>query len=90
MQTTTTTKIKQNISSLQDALRGDLLVTKQNKPFVVVMDYQKYQSLTKNDNVEKDAPEEVYQRIGEALAEVRLMLDGKLPKKSALSLLDEI
>ena len=45
MQTTSSTHLKQNISILQNALRSDLLVTKQNKPFVVVMDYQKYQLL---------------------------------------------
>lgn len=43
MQKTTSTHLKQNISILQNALRSDLLITKQNKPFVVVMDYQKYQ-----------------------------------------------
>ena len=30
---------------LQDALRDDLLVTKRDKPFVVVMDYEKYVKL---------------------------------------------
>ncbi|SMM98499.1 hypothetical protein SPONN_2438 [uncultured Candidatus Thioglobus sp.] len=45
MQTISSSYLKQNISVLQNALRSDLLITKQNKPFVVVMDYQKYQSL---------------------------------------------
>ncbi|MBE8190123.1 MAG: type II toxin-antitoxin system Phd/YefM family antitoxin [Candidatus Thioglobus sp.] len=45
MQTISSTDLKQNISTLQNALRADLLVTKQNKPFVVVVDYQKYQKL---------------------------------------------
>jgi hypothetical protein len=30
---------------LQDALRDDMLVTKRDKPFVVVMDYEKYVKL---------------------------------------------
>jgi PHD/YefM family antitoxin component YafN of YafNO toxin-antitoxin module len=46
MQKTSSTHLKQNISILQNALRSDLLITKQNKPFVVVMDYQKYQALS--------------------------------------------
>ena len=38
----TASDLKQNSMKLQDALRDDLLVTKRNKPFVVVMDYEKY------------------------------------------------
>ncbi|MBE8190426.1 MAG: hypothetical protein HAW58_06205 [Candidatus Thioglobus sp.] len=34
--------------------------------------------------------QEVYERLGEALQEVKLMTDGKIPKISARSLLDEI
>ena len=30
---------------LQETLREDLLITKRNKPFVVVMDYEKYLTL---------------------------------------------
>ena len=33
---------------------------------------------------------EVHARLGEAMQEVRLMMDGKIPTKSARSLLDEI
>ena len=47
MQTVTASELKQNTMLLQDALRDDLLVTKRDKPFVVVMDYQKYQMLEK-------------------------------------------
>ncbi|MCH9739821.1 MAG: type II toxin-antitoxin system Phd/YefM family antitoxin [Epsilonproteobacteria bacterium] len=42
MQTVTSSDLKQNSMRLQDALRGDLLVTKRDTPFVVVMDYEKY------------------------------------------------
>ena len=36
------TQIKQNSVRLQEALREDILITKRDKPFVVVMDYEKY------------------------------------------------
>jgi len=42
MTTITASDLKQNSMRLQDALRDDLLVTKRDKPFVVVMDYEKY------------------------------------------------
>jgi len=42
MTTITASDLKQNTMRLQDALRDDLLVTKRDKPFVVVMDYEKY------------------------------------------------
>ena len=45
MQTISASKIKQNSTLLQNALREDLLITKRDKPFVVVMDYKKYQEL---------------------------------------------
>lgn len=35
-------EIKQNSTRLQEALRDDILITKRDKPFVVVMDYEKY------------------------------------------------
>jgi len=40
MHTISATEIKQNSVRLQEALRDDILITKQ--PFVVVMDYEKY------------------------------------------------
>jgi PHD/YefM family antitoxin component YafN of YafNO toxin-antitoxin module len=40
MQTISASQIKQNSSILQNALRSDMLITKRDKPFVVVMDYQ--------------------------------------------------
>ncbi len=36
------TEIKQNSVRLQEALRDDILITKRDKPFVVVIDYEKY------------------------------------------------
>jgi len=42
MQMVTATDLKQNSMRLQEALRDDLLVTKRDNPFVVVMDYEKY------------------------------------------------
>ena len=47
MTTITASDLKQNSMRLQDALRDDLLVTKRDKPFVVVMDYEKYVKLRK-------------------------------------------
>ena len=44
------TEIKQNSVRLQEALRDDILITKRDKPFVVVMDYEKYIKInTSND-----------------------------------------
>lgn len=45
MQTVSASDLKQNSIRLQDALRDDLLVTKRDKPFVVVMDYEKYKMI---------------------------------------------
>lgn len=42
MHTISASEIKQNSVRLQEALRDDLLITKRDKPFVVVMDYEKY------------------------------------------------
>lgn len=47
MQTISASEIKQNSVRLQEALRDDLLITKRDKPFVVVMDYEKYLKLKK-------------------------------------------
>ncbi len=41
MQTISETEIKQNSVRLQEALREDILITKRNKPFVVVIDYER-------------------------------------------------
>jgi len=61
MQTISATELKQNSVKLQDALRGDLLVTKRDKPFVVVMDYEKYKLIEKY--IYKIANDETYRAI---------------------------
>jgi len=55
MQTVTASEIKQNSTILQNALKSDMLVTKRDKPFVVVIDYARYRELiskSKNHNRE--------------------------------------
>ena len=61
MQTITATNLQQNSMILQNALREDLLVMKQDKPFVVVMDFKKYQSIEKYIN--NIANDETYKSI---------------------------
>ncbi len=61
MQTISATDLKQNSAKLQNALRGDLLVTKRDKPFVVVMDYEKYKLIERYIN--KIANDETYRAI---------------------------
>ncbi|CAA6813940.1 MAG: Unknown protein [uncultured Sulfurovum sp.] len=69
----TASDLKQNSVRLQDALREDLLVTKRDKPFVVVMDYEKYKLIEQYiykiandatyramDNLENDREIETY------------------------------
>ena len=41
----TATQMKQNSSLLQKALAEDIVVTKRNRPFVVVVEYEKYRQL---------------------------------------------
>ena len=50
MHTITTTEIKQNSMRLQEALRDDILITKRDKPFVVVMDYEKYLKINSSND----------------------------------------
>ena len=45
MHSISASEIKQNSVRLQEALREDLLITKREKPFVVVMDYEKYKKI---------------------------------------------
>lgn len=45
MHTIAASELKQNSMKLQEALREDLLITKREKPFVVVMDYEKYKKI---------------------------------------------
>jgi prevent-host-death family protein len=61
MQTITASELKQNSMRLQDALRSDLLVTKREKPFVVVMDYEKYKLI--EQYIYKVANDETYRAI---------------------------
>jgi len=53
MQLVTASEIKQNSTLLQNALKGDLLVTKRDKPFVVIIDYDRYLELTEKINTKK-------------------------------------
>ena len=50
MHTISATEIKQNSVRLQEALRGDILITKRDKPFVVVMDYERYIKINKDND----------------------------------------
>ena len=50
MQYVTASEIKQNSTLLQNALKGDLLVTKRDKPFVVILDYERYLELLANSH----------------------------------------
>ncbi len=50
MHTISATEIKQNSVRLQEALRDDILITKRDKPFVVVMDYEKYLKIANNND----------------------------------------
>jgi prevent-host-death family protein len=52
----TATDLKQNTMRLQEALRDDLLITKRNKPFVVVMDYEKYRKIETYIETLKEMP----------------------------------
>ena len=61
MKTITTANLKQNTVILQDAIKDDLLITKEDKPFVVVMDFKKYKLIEKYIN--KIANDETYQAI---------------------------
>ena len=51
MHTISASELKQNSMKLQEALRNDLLITKREKPFVVIMDYEKYKKL---QNIEEE------------------------------------
>jgi hypothetical protein len=54
MQLVTASEIKQNSTILQNALKGDMLVTKRDKPFVVIIDYERYLKLISNAKKEKN------------------------------------
>ncbi len=60
MQTISASEIKQNTTLLQNALREDLLITKRDKPFVVVIDYKKYQELINPSTLSSDWMDETF------------------------------
>jgi len=53
MQTISASEIKKNSTILQNALREDMLITKRDKPFVVVVDFKRYQELIANEKKQK-------------------------------------
>lgn len=53
MQVVTASEIKQNSTILQNALRDDMLVTKRDKPFVVVLDFKRYEELIAREQRQK-------------------------------------
>ena len=55
MQTVTASEIKQNSTILQNALKSDMLVTKRDKPFVVILDYDRYQMLISKSKTKGDS-----------------------------------
>jgi len=77
MQSVTASEIKKNSTILQNALKGDMLVTKRDKPFVVILDYERYLKLISNhkEKQNQDWIEESF---------------GAMSKEDAKNLLDEI
>lgn len=55
MQVVTASEIKQNSTILQNALRDDMLVTKRDKPFVVVLDFKRYEELIAREKQQKSS-----------------------------------
>jgi len=51
MRVISASKFKQNVSVLQEALNDDILITKENKPFVVIIDYNKYKEIEKYNKI---------------------------------------
>ncbi len=88
MQIISASMIKQNSTLLQNALREDLLITKRDKPFVVVMDYKKYQELinpSKKPN-QKDWMDETFAVMDEQESDALLdtIYSARVDKKSSL------
>ena len=77
MQSVTASEIKKNSTILQNALKGDMLVTKRDKPFVVILDYERYLKLISNykEDQNQDWIEQSF---------------GSMSKEDAKNLLDEI
>jgi prevent-host-death family protein len=93
MTTITASDLKQNSMRLQDALRDDLLVTKRDKPFVVVMDYEKYIKLqtyikqVENEPVVDDGYPSI--SFGEACDRVANAVDRYRSGKNDYTVLDD-
>jgi len=52
--TITATQLKQETYRIDNASKEDILVTKRDKPFVVVMDDKRYRELIANQQLDKD------------------------------------
>jgi len=59
----TVSQIRQNSSLLQKALKEDIVVTKRNKPFVVIVDYDRYLEIS--DLAERYRRESASQNISD-------------------------
>jgi len=53
MMTITATQLKQQTYLLDTAIKEDIQVTKRDRPFVVIVDAQRYEELLKNQKEEK-------------------------------------
>jgi hypothetical protein len=84
MKTISASQIKQNSTLLQNALKEDLLITKRDKPFVVVIDYERYQALINPHKEEKgDWIDETFGTIDkkEASDLLETIYDARVDKK---------
>ena len=66
----TASEIKQNSTLLQNALKDDMLVTKRDKPFVVVVDYDRYLALTNKQRESNNWIEKSFAVMSEADADI--------------------
>ena len=49
----TSSKLKQQINLLSSVKDSDIVITKRNKPFAVVIDYDKYQQIMNQINIQE-------------------------------------
>jgi prevent-host-death family protein len=84
MQKVTASEIKQNSTILQNALRDDILVTKRDKPFVVIMDYEKYKNLISKTKKNKNWIDEAFGIMSEKEADglLRDIKSSRVDKKT--------
>ena len=75
MQKISTLEIEKNSALLHNALEEDIIVTKSNKPFVVVIEYEKYLKLISQKKKSSNWIEKSF---------------GVMPKKEAEALLEDI